>query len=102
MPFNLKHYRPISLCNVLYKVISKILANRLKGVLNVCISETEFAFISGRQILDNVIIAHEYMHFMKNKRQGKKGYMAVKLDMPKPYDRVEWHFSEGHNAKNGI
>ena len=82
-PVNLKHYRPISLCNVLYKVISKILANRLKVMLNICISKIQSAFIPGRQILDNVILAHEYMHFLKNKRQGNEGYMAVKLDMSK-------------------
>ena len=101
-PVNLKHYRPISLCNVLYKVISKILANRLKAVLNFCISKTQYAFIPGRQILDNVILAHEYMHFLKNKRQGKEGYMAVKLDMSKAYDRVECHFLRVMMQKMGF
>lgn len=78
-PTNLKNYRPISLCSVLYKIISKILANQLKFVLDKCISKTQSAFISDRQILDNVIVAHEYMHYVKNKRQGKDGYMAIKL-----------------------
>ncbi|XP_071939906.1 uncharacterized protein [Coffea arabica] len=91
-PTNLKNYRPISLCSVIYKIISKILANRLKSILDNCISKTQSAFIPDRQILDNVIIAHEYMHYLKNKRQGKDGYMAIKLDMAKAYDRVEWHF----------
>nr|XP_027100870.1 uncharacterized protein LOC113719906 [Coffea arabica] len=91
-PINLKNYRPISLCSVIYKIISKILANRLKNVLDSCISKTQSAFIPDRQILDNVIISHEYMHYLKNKRQGKEGYMAIKLDMAKAYDRVEWHF----------
>ena len=89
-PTNLKSYRPISLCNVVYKVISKILANRLKNVLSHCISKNQLAFIPGRQILDNVILSHEYLHYMKNKKQGQNGFMAVKLDMSKAYDKVEW------------
>ncbi|XP_027150159.1 uncharacterized protein LOC113750373 [Coffea eugenioides] len=77
-------------------------ANRLKGVLNFCISKTQSAFIPGRQILDNVIIAHEYLHFLKNKRYGKEGYMAVKLDMSKAYDRVEWKFLRDIMQKMGF
>mgnify|MGYP004706984917 FL=1 len=67
-PTNLKSYRPISLCNVVYKVISKILANRLKKVLSYCVSKNQAAFIPGKQILDNVILSHEYLHYMKNKK----------------------------------
>ncbi|XP_027171528.1 uncharacterized protein LOC113771107 [Coffea eugenioides] len=88
-PTSLKNFRPISLCGVLYKIISKILANRLKSVLDKCISKTQSAFIPDRQILGNVVLAHEYMHYLKNKRQGKEGYMAIKLDVAKAYDRVE-------------
>lgn len=70
-PINLSHYRLIRLCNVLYKAILKILFNRLKPYLDMCISENQSAFLSGRQILDNVIVAHECMHFLKSKRNGK-------------------------------
>lgn len=93
-PTSLKNYRPISLCKVVYKIIAKILANRLKTVLELCISKNQAAFVPGRQILDNVIISHEYLHFLKNKRQWKEGFLAMKLDMSKAYDRVEWNFLE--------
>nr|XP_027088506.1 uncharacterized protein LOC113709853 [Coffea arabica] len=101
-PTCLKDFRPISLCSVIYKIISKILANRLKPILDICISNTQSAFIPDRQILDNVIIAHEYMHYLKNKRQGLDGYMAIKLDMAKAYDRVEWHFLQAAMQKMGF
>lgn len=64
-PLNLAHFRPISLCNVFYKIISKILVNRLKPLLNSCISYSQAAFVPNRQILDNVMVAHEYMHWLK-------------------------------------
>ncbi|XP_071925834.1 uncharacterized protein [Coffea arabica] len=78
-PTNLKNFRPISLCSVLYKIISKILANRLKSVLDLCISKTQSAFIPERQILDNVIIAHEYMHFLKNKKTRERGIHGYQI-----------------------
>nr|XP_027067776.1 uncharacterized protein LOC113693433 [Coffea arabica] len=75
-------------------MISKILANRLKNVLNLCISKNQAAFVPGRQILDNVIFSHEFLHHLKNKRQGNAGLVALKLDMSKAYDRMEWRFLE--------
>lgn len=81
--------RPISLCNVLVKVVTKVIANRLKGVLDQVISENHSAFITGRLISDNVMIAYEVMHMLKRKRRGRDVYMALKLDMSKAYDRIE-------------
>lgn len=63
--------RPISLCNVMYKVISKVLANRFKSIIDAIISDTQSAFIPGRFISNNIMIAHELMYFMKQKSIGK-------------------------------
>ena len=89
-PRNVTKYRPISLCNMVYKLASKTLVNRLKKFLPSIISESQSAFVNGRLITDNVLVAIETMHHINQKKGGAKGEMALKLDMSKAYDRVEW------------
>ncbi|CAA7056111.1 unnamed protein product [Microthlaspi erraticum] len=82
-------YRPISLCTVSYKIISKILVMRLKGILGDIISDSQATFVPGRNITDNVLVAHELMHALKSKRDSSEQYLAIKTDISKAYDRVE-------------
>ena len=91
-PERMSEFRPIALCNVLYKVMAKVVANRLKLVLPSIISDTQSAFIFGRSITDNAMIAFEVGHYLKRKKQGKTGVAAFKVDMSKAYDRIEWNF----------
>ena len=85
-------YRPIALCNVYYKIISKILTMRLQPVLCNIISENQSAFVQGRVISDNVLITHEVLQYLKTSQAEKWCPMAVKTDMSKAYDRIEWEF----------
>jgi hypothetical protein len=101
-PERITEYRPINLCNVLYKLISKVLANRLKAILPEIISPTQSAFVPGRMITDNVLLAYEITHLMHTKKGGHDGLVAIKLDMSKAYDRVEWDFLEQMMVRMGF
>ena len=95
-------FKPISLCNVIYKIISKVLANRLKLILPQIIPPTHNAFVPGRLITDNVLVAYETLHAMHIRRKGKKGVLALKLDVNKAYDRVKWSFLKDMMIKLGF
>jgi len=90
-PETAAHFRPINLCTTLYKILAKILVNRMRPVLQRIIHPTQSAFILHRTIHDNILIAHEIVNKFKHFK-GKKGYVALKLDMEKAYDRIEWDF----------
>lgn len=86
----MKNYRPISLCNVLYKVISKILANRLKGILPNLIILNQSAFIIERLLMENVLLATEIVKDYNNDSLSSRGDM--KIDISKAFDSVKWSF----------
>nr|KYP67620.1 LINE-1 reverse transcriptase isogeny [Cajanus cajan] len=90
-PLSYKDFRPISLCNVVYKLITKVLVNRLRVFIGNIMSPLQSSFIPGRSTVDNAIILQEVLHFM-NKSKRKKGDLIFKLDLEKAYDRIDWEF----------
>lgn len=84
-------FRPISLCNVKYKIITKVMANRIKQMLHKTIGKEQSSFVPGRQISDNIAVYQEVLHTMRRK-QGNKGLMMLKIDLEKAYDRISWDF----------
>lgn len=90
----LTEFKPISLCNVVYKIIAKVLAKRLKKALPKVISETQSAFVGGRTIIDNILVAHELLHALNSSNSCSEEFIAIKTDISKAYDRVKWAFLE--------
>jgi hypothetical protein len=78
---------------VLYKIIAKVFAKRLKLLLHI-IFLVQSAFIPGRLITDNILMAFKTLHTIDNWLKGKEGFVALKLDMRKAYDHIEWNFLE--------
>lgn len=93
-PTFVSNFRPISLCNVLYKLIFKVIVNKLMLILPEIFSYTQSAFFLSRQITNNVLVAYKLIYLLKRKTKGKKEYMSLKLDMSKTYDRAEWSYLE--------
>lgn len=83
----MEDFHPISLCNVKYKILTKVLANRLKKILPRIISPNQDGFVKGRQILDGIIVVHGTIH---SAHQRKDPRVIIKIDLSKGYDRVSW------------
>ncbi|KAM2153616.1 hypothetical protein ACFX1Q_045540 [Malus domestica] len=101
-PEEVSQFRPISLCNFSYKILAKVLTNRLKPLLPHLISPMQNAFVGGNQIQDNIGVAHELFHFLKLRKARSRFEMGIKLDMQKAYDRVEWDFLDAVMEKMGF
>lgn len=93
-PEQITDYPPISLCNVLYKLVAKLLANKLKTLLPKIISPTQSPYVPGCLITNNILVAYELMHYLKKIRKRGSGFISLKLDISKSYDHVEWSFLE--------
>lgn len=101
-PVLMTDLRPISLCSIVYKIISNVLCSKLKGILPQIVSPTQGSFVAGRLISDNLLIAHEIIHGLKTNPNCKGEYIAIKTDMSKAYDRVEWDFLENIFERMGF
>jgi hypothetical protein len=88
-PQRLNDFRPISLVGSLYKILAKVLANRLRLVIGSVISESQTAFVKDRQILDGILIANEIVDEAK---KSKKELLLFKVDFEKAYDSVDWGY----------
>lgn len=106
-PSSFDDYRPISLCNCLYKIISKIIANRLRLILSRNISPQQFSFLEDRQIHEAIGAAQEALHSIRCKHLKS---IILKIDLSKAFDRVSWlyikmlliHLGLPHNFINWI
>lgn len=86
-------FRPISLCNVLFKIVTKSMVLRLKKLMPNLIGPSQASFIPGRLSTDNIVVVQEVVH-SKRRKKGRKGWMLLKLDLEKAYDRIRWDFLE--------
>lgn len=86
-PTSMNHCRLISICNTVYKVIAKILADQIKPLLHDLICPAQGAFVSGKSIHDNSVIIQEVIHSMKNK-SGQEGYVVMKIDLQKANNQL--------------
>jgi hypothetical protein len=88
-PTDMQNFRPICLLNVCYKIITKVLTNRLASCITKVISIHQYGFIKGRYIMDGVVSLNEILHEVKKKKQSG---VILKIDFEKAYDKVNWQF----------
>lgn len=100
-PERITQFRPMSLCNVLFKIITKMIVNRLKKVILKLIGPAQANFIPGRLSIDNIVLVQEAVHSMRRKK-GRKGWMLLKLDLEKAYDRIRWNFLQETLVATGL
>lgn len=101
-PEEASQFRPISLCNVIYKIISKVITNRLKPILNSIVTPFQNAFVPGWLMADNCLIAHDMVNLIKQWTKGKHHFAALQIDMFKAYNKVDWNFLEWILNQMGI
>ena len=82
-------FQPVALCNVIFKIITKTISNRLKTILSNLVPKEQSGYIECRQILDGIILSHEIIHSLKD---TKKVSMLIKLDLSKSFDKLKWDF----------
>jgi hypothetical protein len=88
-PVSFNDYRPISLCNLIYKVVSKVISNRLKPFLERSLSAEQLGFLKGRRIQDAIGVAHECIHSIKQKNLKA---LIMKIDLKKAFDSIDWSY----------
>lgn len=101
-PLKVGNFRPISFYNVLYKIIAKVLTNRLKFILHDIISPTQSAFIPDRLITNNILIVYETLHSLNSQYNENQRFISLKLDISKSYDCIEWVFLQVVMSKLGF
>lgn len=94
--------RPIALCNVVYKIMAKIIVNKMKPMLKDVISESQSVFVPNKLITNNIMIDAKAGHFLRRKQTSKVGWVVMKLDIAKAYDQMERAFLEKMMTRMGF
>lgn len=100
-PKTFKDFRPISLCNTIYKILTKVLVHRIRPILCNLIGPFQSSFLPGRDTTDNAIVLQEIVYAMKMSKK-KKGEVAYKIGLEKAYDHVDWDFLRGTLSEFGF